>query len=54
MYYIDKGLGIAPAKIPDHLNFVTVREDLRDQGDTLVRSEGTIDQALPRWNTAAG
>ena len=37
----------------NNLNFVTVGEDVRDQGDAFIRGEGTNYQALPRWNTSA-
>ena len=48
--HIDKGLSVIPREALNHFSFMTVREDDCDQGDTLIRGEGTNNQPLPRWN----
>ena len=53
MHYIDKGLSVVPVQTLDLLSFTAVREDAYDQGDTLVRSGGTINQAFPCWSATA-
>lgn len=52
VYRIHKRLSIVFAKTPNKLGFVVV-EDVRDQSDSLVRRERTINQPFPCWNTAS-
>lgn len=35
----------------NRLGVTAVGEDVRDQGDALIRSERTIGKALPNWDT---
>ena len=53
IYHINKGLGILPTKILHHLSFITIGEDVCDQGGALIWIEVGVDQAFPRWNTPA-
>ena len=50
VYRINKGLCIVPRELPGHLNLVVVREDRRDQRDTLIRCECMTDQPFPGWD----
>lgn len=40
-------------KALNHLGIMVVRENVRDQGSALFRSERAINQWLPWWNAAA-
>jgi len=53
VYLVDNGLGIISGEVLDHLDLITVREDRRDQGDTLVRGEGIAGQPFPCCVVAA-
>jgi len=50
IYHIDKGLSVIPTERFDRVNLITIREDFRDQRDTLVCSTGTVKQASPCRN----
>lgn len=52
IHHIDKRLSVIPAQTLNHLSIITVGEDICDQGDSLIRTEGTINQAFPHWNSA--
>jgi len=49
VYHVDKSLGVVPAEISDHSNFMMVREDGCDQRDALACGEGMVDQPFPCW-----
>ena len=49
IYYINKGLSIVSTKISDLLGLITVREDVRDQMDALIRGKGAAGQPFPGW-----
>ena len=44
---IDKGLGIVPREVFDHLNLIVVQENRCDKGDTPIRGKGRTDQLFP-------
>lgn len=48
-YHIDKGLGIVPREVFDHLSLVIVQEDCCDQGDAFFCGGSMADQQLPSW-----
>ena len=54
IHYVDDGLSVIPTQAFNRVGLIAVGEDGRDQGDTLGCDEGSIDQALPRWDTAGG
>ena len=47
LYQIDRILGIIPREVFEHLDLDIIREDYRDQGDTVVGGEGITDQLFP-------
>lgn len=53
IYRINKGLCVIVIKGLNRLGIVMVRENVHDQGDAFVGSEGAINQAFPRWNVVA-
>ena len=53
IHHINKRLSVTSAQMLNHLSIIAVGEDIRDQGDALIRAEGTINQAFPDWNSAA-
>lgn len=48
-YHINKDLGVVSRQVPDHLNLIAIREDPCNQGNSLVRGEGTANQPFPCW-----
>jgi len=52
IYHVDKSLSVIATQALDHFDFIAVGEDGLYQGDALICGEGTINQALPRWNAA--
>jgi hypothetical protein len=56
IYNVNKELDVAPLWNPNHLGFIAVGKEFRDQGEDallLVQNKGAINQAFPRWNSSA-
>ena len=43
IYHIDEDLSIVPRELLNHLKLGVIREDCRDQRDTLICGEGVTD-----------